>query len=179
MTNNDLEPHRCEWVSADPLYIEYHDKEWGVPDYDSVALFEKLILDGAQAGLSWITILKKREGYRRAFDQFNPEKMAIYSDEKLEALMQNPEIVRNKLKIQSARKNARAFLDIEAKTSFSDFLWQFVGGSPIQNSWMSHSEIPTETAESQSNEQGIEKSGVYLCWSDDCLCVYASSGYGE
>lgn len=154
-----MKEQRCPWCGTDPIYVDYHDNEWGVPDYTDEGLFEKLILDGAQAGLSWITILKKREGYRRAFDQFNIEKMARYTDLKLEKLAQNPEIVRNKLKIKSARQNARAFLEISEKDTFSHFLWQFVEGKPIQNHFNSMQEVPVLTVESEAMSKALKKAG--------------------
>lgn len=150
---------RCNWCGTDPLYVAYHDQEWGVPNYDSRDLFEKLILDGAQAGLSWITILRKREGYQKAFDNFDPEKMARYTDKKLEKLMLNPEIVRNKLKIKSARQNAQAYLKLSETQEFSDFLWQFVDGKPKQNRWKSMSQVPAETEESIAMSKALKKAG--------------------
>lgn len=152
---------RCAWCgTTDPLYIRYHDEEWGVPIYDDQMLFAKLILDGAQAGLSWITILRKRENYWAAFDQFNPEKIARYDDAKIGELLQNPGIVRNRLKVQSAVKNARGYLEImEKEGSFSEFLWGFVDGRPLQNSWRSLAEVPTETKESQAMSKALKKRG--------------------
>ncbi len=152
---------RCDWCgTTDKLYVNYHDTEWGVPIYDDRLLFAKLILDGAQAGLSWITILRKRENYWEAFDQFDPEVIAAYSDEKLEGLRQNPGIVRNRLKIASVRKNAQGYLRIvEEHGSFSDFLWGFVDGRPIQNSWESMADVPTETAESRAMSKALKKYG--------------------
>ncbi|WP_420640861.1 DNA-3-methyladenine glycosylase I [Candidatus Leptofilum sp.] len=152
---------RCAWCgTTDPLYIRYHDEEWGVPIYDDRLLFAKLILDGAQAGLSWITILRKRENYWAAFDQFDPEKIARYDDAKIAELLQNPGIVRNRLKVQSAVKNARGYLEImEKESSFSRFLWDFVDGCPIQNSWRSMAEVPAETAESQAMSKELKKRG--------------------
>lgn len=122
--------HRCGWCGVEPIYVDYHDTEWGVPEYDSQALFEKLMLDGFQAGLSWITILRKRGAFRAAFDNFNPEIMARYKAEKLQSLMQDSGIVRNRLKIQASVTNAQAYLEIE---DFSKYLWDFVDGKPIQN----------------------------------------------
>jgi DNA-3-methyladenine glycosylase I len=152
--------NRCSWCGDDPLYVKYHDEEWGVPIYDDQLLFAKLILDGAQAGLSWITILRKRENYWQAFDQFNPEKIARYDETKLAELLQNPGIVRNRLKIQSAVKNARGYLAVqEQHGSFSDFLWQFVDGEPIQNAWMTMAEIPAQTAVSQAMSKALKKQG--------------------
>lgn len=155
------ETNRCAWCgSTDPLYLRYHDEEWGVPEYDDQRLFAKLILDGAQAGLSWITILRKRENYWAAFDQFDPAKIACYDEAKIAELLQNPGIVRNRLKVQSAIKNARGYLEImEKEGSFSTFLWDFVGGAPIQNSWRSLAEVPAETKESQAMSKALKKRG--------------------
>lgn len=150
---------RCDWSGSDPLYIQYHDEEWGIPIFDSQQLFEKLILDGAQAGLSWITILRKRDGYRKAYDNFNPEKMARYTDKKLEKLMQNPDIVRNRLKINSARQNARAFLALQESGEFSEFLWAFVGGQQKVNKCQTMADLPAETAESQAMSKALKKLG--------------------
>ena len=152
---------RCGWCgTTDPLYIRYHDEEWGVPEFDDQRLFAKLILDGAQAGLSWITILRKRENYWAAFDQFDPAKIARYDEAKIAELLQNPGIVRNRLKVQSAVKNARGYLEImEKEGSFSRFLWDFVDGAPIQNSWQHLSDVPAETAESQAMSKALKKRG--------------------
>ncbi|MCP5098887.1 MAG: DNA-3-methyladenine glycosylase I [Chloroflexi bacterium] len=152
--------HRCEWCGDDPLYVKYHDEEWGVPVYDDRLLFAKLILDGAQAGLSWITILRKRENYWAAFDQFDAEKIARYDDEKIGVLLQNRGIIRNRQKVRSTVKNAQAYLDIlEKEGSFSDFLWQFVDGKPIQNSWQSMAEVPAKTAVSEAMSKALKKRG--------------------
>ncbi len=152
--------NRCAWVGAEPIYIDYHDVEWGVPVYDDQALFAKLILDGAQAGLSWITILRKRDSYYAAFDNFDPQKIARYDDAKLAELLQNPGIVRNRLKVQSAVKNARGYLQIMEETgSFSDFLWQFVNGRPIVNRWQSLSQLPAQTAESEALSKALKAYG--------------------
>ncbi len=154
------ERNRCTWCGQEPLYVQYHDVEWGVPEYDDRQLFAKLILDGAQAGLSWITILRKRENYWAAFDQFDAEKIARYDEAKIAELLQNPGIVRNRLKVQSAVKNARGFLDIlEKEGSFSGFLWQFVDGRPIQNQWRTLQELPAETAESQAMSKALKQYG--------------------
>ena len=140
--------------------MKYHDEEWGVPVYDDHLLFAKLILDGAQAGLSWITILRKRENYWAAFDQFDPEKIARYDDKKIAELLQNPGIVRNRLKVQAAVKNARGYLDImEKEGSFSDYLWQFVDGQPVQNRWQSMDEVPAVTAVSTTMSKTLKKRG--------------------
>ncbi len=139
---------RCDWCGEDELYQQYHDDEWGVPCYDDATLFEFLLLEGAQAGLSWITILRKRENYRAAFDQFNPEKIARYTPKKIDKLLTNPGIVRNRLKVESAVRNARAYLSVvEHHGAFSDYIWQFVDGTPIQNHWKSMKQVPTSTPE--------------------------------
>ncbi len=151
---------RCTWPGEDPLYVAYHDEEWGVPEYDSQQLFEKLILDGAQAGLSWITILRKRDGYRKAFDNFNPEKMARYTDKKITRLMQDTGIVRNRLKISSAVKNAQAYLRImEGAQTFSEFLWAFVDGRPQQHAYKTLAEVPAETPVSQAMSKALKQAG--------------------
>jgi len=151
---------RCPWCGDDRLYVHYHDTVWGRPEYNSLALFEKLCLDGQQAGLSWITILRKQETYRAAYDHFNPEKIVQYSDAKVAELLANPGIVRNKLKVQSIIKNARGFLDLQEKgIEFSRFLWSFVGSSPIQNSWRSFDEVPVTTPESEAMSKALKRAG--------------------
>ena len=152
--------NRCGWCGADPLYVAYHDEEWGVPVYDDQVLFEFLILEGAQAGLSWSTILKKREGYHRAFDGFDVEKVARYDGIKISALLTDPGIVRNQLKIGSAVTNAQAFLNIQdERGSFSDYIWSFVDGRPIQNSWRSLAEIPAKTPLAETLSKDLKKRG--------------------
>ena len=137
---------RCPWPKQDPLYVAYHDDEWGVPEYDDRALYEKLVLDGFQAGLSWITILRKRDNFRRAFDGFNPEKIARYPERKVESLMKDAGIVRNRAKIEGAVSSARAWLDIMDKgPGFSDLLWDFLDGKPKQNAFRSTKLVPAET----------------------------------
>ena len=134
---------RCGWCGDDELYVRYHDEEWGVPLRDDRALFEFLVLEGAQAGLAWITVLRKREGYRRAFDNFDPAKVARYTDRKLQLLLDNPGIIRNRLKVFSARQNARAFLAVQEEWgSFANYMWHFVDGEPIQNRWRTLAEVP-------------------------------------
>ena len=151
---------RCGWCGDDPLYVEYHDKEWGVPVRDDQTLFEFLILEGAQAGLAWITVLRKREGYRKAFANFDPQKVARFTDAKLDKLLLNPEIIRNKLKVYGARKNARAFLAVqEEKGSFSDYLWDFVDGTPIQNRRRNLKAIPATTPLSDTISKDMKKHG--------------------
>lgn len=143
------------------FYAEYHDCEWGVPSHDDYHLFEMLILEGAQAGLSWETILKKREGYRKAFHYFNPKKVAAMGDQELEALRENPAIIRNKLKIYSARQNAKVFLEIQQEFgSFDAYLWTFVGGAPIKNHWINAAEVPVSTPESDALSKDLKKRGM-------------------
>ena len=161
---------RCEWCGDDPLYLKYHDEEWGVPVYDDRLLFAKLILDGAQAGLSWITILRKRENYWQAFDDFDPQVIARYDDAKIAALMDNPGIVRNRLKIKAAIQNAGGYLNIqEEHGSFSRYLWDFVGGSPIVNAWGSMSQLPATSPESVAlsidlKSRGFNFVGPTICY---------------
>ncbi|RIK95520.1 MAG: DNA-3-methyladenine glycosylase I [Proteobacteria bacterium] len=157
-------PERCPWCGADPLYVAYHDHEWGVPERDDRALYEKLILDGFQAGLSWITILRKRENFRRAFDGFQPEKIARYTPRKIEALMTDAGIVRNRAKVEGAVKSARAYLELaDQGVSFSDFLWDFVDGRPIQNRWTKDHKIPAETKQSQAMSKALKQAGFVFC----------------
>ena len=142
---------RCAWPGADPLYIKYHDKEWGVPVYKDRKLFEFLILEGAQAGLSWLTILKRREGYRKAFANFDVQKVARYNKRKIESLLKDPGIIRNRLKVECAVSNAKAFIKVQKEFgSFSNYQWQFVGGKPIKNKWKSIKELPVTTKESDA-----------------------------
>lgn len=169
--------NRCNWVSDDPLYIDYHDTEWGVPIYDDQLLFAKLILDGAQAGLSWITILRKRENYWQAFDNFDPEKIARYDDQKIAQLLQNPGIVRNRLKVQAAIKNARGYLAIREKEgAFADFLWQFVDGAPIQNNWQTLSDLPTETTVSRAMSKALKSYGFNFVGPTICYAFMQAVG---
>ena len=151
---------RCGWAGDDATYVSYHDTEWGVPVYDDQRLFEFLVLEGAQAGLSWITILRKRDAYRKAFANFDPEKVARFNAKKLDALMQDAGIVRNRLKIESAVKNARAFLKLQEELgSFSDYQWAFVGGKPLQNRHASMKQIPARTPISDALSKDLKKRG--------------------
>jgi DNA-3-methyladenine glycosylase I len=151
---------RCEWAGDDPLMQQYHDEEWGVPKRDDRRLFEDLVLDGAQAGLSWMTILRKRENYRAAFDNFDPVKVAAYGEEKIAELLGNAGIVRNKQKINSAIKNARAFLMVQDEFgSFDAYLWGFVDGKPIQNAWENMSQLPAKTELSETISKELKKRG--------------------
>jgi DNA-3-methyladenine glycosylase I len=154
---------RCPWPKLDPLYVRYHDEEWGVPEYDDRALYEKLILDGFQAGLSWITILRKRENFRRAFDGFDPAKIARYTPRKVEKLMQDEGIVRNRMKIEGAVLSARAYLDVMEKEGFSRLLWDFVGGRPKVNHFRSTSQVPAETAVSRQISKELTRRGFKFC----------------
>ena len=147
---------RCKWCGTDPVYVAYHDTEWGVPEYDSRALFEKLQLDGFQAGLSWITILRKREAFRKAFDDFNPEKMARYRPAKLERLMNDAGIVRNRLKIEASVSNAQAYLAIP---DFSAYLWNFMDGRPLQNKLHSTKQIQASTPLAEKISKDMKKRG--------------------
>lgn len=151
---------RCAWVTDDPLYIHYHDYEWGRPVFNDHILFEMLTLEGAQAGLSWLTILKRRENYRKAFANFDPYKISLFGEENVQQLMRYPGIIRNELKIRSVITNAKAFLKIQAEYGrFSDYLWQFVDGKPIKNHWRSQEEVPTVTKESERLSKDLKKRG--------------------
>ena len=168
---------RCGWCGDDPLYIEYHDKEWGVPVFDDRKLFEMLVLEGAQAGLSWITVLRKRENYRRAFDDFAIEKVARYNSRDIERLLGDAGIVRNRLKVESAIKNARNILAVrDQHGSFSDFLWSFVDNSPIQNAWRSLTEIPASTKESDRMSKELKRLGFGFVGSTICYAFMQSVG---
>ncbi|WP_372981003.1 DNA-3-methyladenine glycosylase I [Marinobacter sediminum] len=151
---------RCPWCGTDPLYVHYHDTVWGRPEYDDLALFEKLCLDGQQAGLSWITILRKQGSYREAYDHFDPERIVHYDQARVEKLLTNPGIIRNRLKVNSIIKNARGFLELrEQGIGFSDFLWSFVDGSPIQNRWHSIDQVPVTTPESEAMSAALKRAG--------------------
>ena len=151
---------RCSWCGDDDLYVRYHDEEWGVPLRDDRALFEFLVLEGAQAGLAWITVLRKREGYRAAFDNFDPAKVARYSDRTLQRLLNNPRIVRNRLKVFSTRQNARAFLAVQEEWgSFSNYIWHFVDGKPVQNRWRSMAEVPATSPLSDRISKDLKRRG--------------------
>ncbi len=168
---------RCGWSTSDLLYLEYHDSEWGVPVHDDRKLFEMLILEGAQAGLSWITILKKRENYRKAFDNFDAAKIARYDTRKKRRLLANAGIVRNRLKIDAAIGNARAFLLIQKEfKSFDTYIWQFVGGKPKQNRWKSLKEIPPKTAESDAMSKDLKNRGFKFIGSTICYAFMQATG---
>ncbi len=168
---------RCEWVTNDPIYIEYHDKEWGVPVHDDLKLFEMLLLEGAQAGLSWITILKRRETYRIAYDSFNPVKIANWDQSKIDSLLQDPGIIRNKLKVNSAVINAKAYLQVLTEySSFDEFIWSFVGGKPIKNSWKELSQIPVTTQESDAMSKELKRRGFKFVGSTICYAYMQAVG---
>jgi DNA-3-methyladenine glycosylase I len=171
---NDL---RCAWCGDDPLYRTYHDTEWGVPLHDDQALFEFLILEGAQAGLSWITVLRKRENYRAAFDEFDVARIARYDAGKIAKLLQNPGIIRNRLKVGAAVTNAQKFLEIQEQFgSFNAFIWQFVDGKPIQNAWRSIAEVPASTTESDAMSKELKRRGFKFVGSTICYAHMQATG---
>jgi DNA-3-methyladenine glycosylase I len=168
---------RCAWAGDDALYQSYHDGEWGVPVHDDRTLFEFLILEGAQAGLSWITILRKRENYRAAFDRFDAARVAAYDANKIESLLQNSGIVRNRLKIQAAVTNAQKFLEVQSEFgSFDQFVWQFVEGRPRQNTWRSLSEIPASTRQSDAMSKELKRRGFKFVGSTICYAHMQATG---
>lgn len=168
---------RCSWAGNDALYQHYHDTEWGVPLHDDQRLFEFLILEGAQAGLSWITILRKRENYRAAFDNFDAVRIAAYDTDKIASLLQNPGIVRNRLKVQSTVLNAQQFLRIRDEFgSFDRFLWQFVGGKPVQNAWRSLSEVPASTEVSDVMSRELKRRGFKFVGTTICYALMQATG---
>lgn len=168
---------RCPWPGSDPLYVDYHDREWGVPVHDDRLLFEHLVLDGAQAGLSWLTILKRREGYRRAFDNFEIAKVAAYTEADVERLMADPGIIRNRLKILAAIKNAKATLKvIEEFGSLDAYLWGFVGGRTVQNAWTSLAQLPATSEISDRMSKDLKKRGFGFVGSTICYAFMQASG---
>ena len=168
---------RCEWAGSDPLMVEYHDREWGVPVHDDRTHFEFLILEGAQAGLSWSTILKKRAAYRAAFSQFDPRKVARYDDRKLAALLENPGIVRNRLKIHGTVRNARAFLELQKEFgSFDAYIWRLVGGRPKQTRLRSAGDLLARTAESDAMSKELVKRGFTFVGSTICYAYMQAIG---
>lgn len=154
---------RCSWCGTDPLYVAYHDTEWGVPEHDSRALWEKLVLDGFQAGLSWITILRKRDDFREEFEGFDPERIARWDEDRIARALTNPGIVRHRGKIAGTVKGARLFLEIEENEGFAPWLWSFVGGQPIQNDFASMADVPTSTTESAAMSKALKKRGFTFC----------------
>lgn len=168
---------RCEWAKGSELYLAYHDTEWGVPVHDDRQLFEFLILEGAQAGLSWATILNKRQGYRLAYDNFDPQKVARYGDRKIEQLLGNAAIVRNKLKISASIANAIAFENVQTEFgSFDGYIWRFVDGKPKRNSWRSANKVPASTKESESMSKDLKKRGFKFVGSTICYAFMQAIG---
>ena len=168
---------RCAWAGTDPLYVAYHDEEWGIPLHDDRGLFEMLILEGAQAGLAWITILRKRENYRRAFDGFDPEKVARYGTKKIASLLEDSGIVRNRLKVGAAVDNARATLEVQSEFGSLDaYLWSFVDGEPIVNRWTSMAQVPARTAESDVLSKALRKRGFRFVGSTICYAFMQAVG---
>ena len=168
---------RCEWATGDPLVVEYHDKEWGIPEHNDRRLFEFLILEGAQAGLSWLTVLKKRENYRAAFDRFDPEKVARYNSRRVRALLTDAGIIRNQLKIVATIQNAKAFLAVQKEFgSFDAFVWRFVGGQPIKNRWRNLKQLPANTTESDMMSQALRKREFKFVGSTICYAYMQAVG---
>jgi len=168
--------NRCGWVGSDPIYQAYHDNEWGIPETDSQALFAKLCLDGQQAGLSWITILKKQQNYENAFHQFNPVKIATMTDSDVERLMHDKGIVRNKLKIESIIRNAKGYLAIEKSQPFSEFIWQFTDGKTVVNHWKDFREAPTSTEASKAMSKALKKQGFNFVGETICYAFMQAVG---
>ncbi len=168
---------RCFWAGDDPLYIAYHDEEWGKPLHDDRKLFELLCLEGAQAGLSWITILRKRKNYRKAFDRFDPKKVARYDAKKVKELLADAGIVRNRLKVNAFIENARAFLAVQDEFgSFDAYIWQFVGGKPIVNCWQTGKEIPVKTPEAEAMSKDLKKRGFRFVGPTICYAYMQAAG---
>jgi DNA-3-methyladenine glycosylase I len=168
---------RCWWAGSDPLYVAYHDREWGVPSRDARHLFEMLTLEGAQAGLSWITILRKRDNYIAAFDGFDVERIARYTPGRVQKLMANPGIIRNRLKIEGTVRNARAFLDLQEETGDAvRWLWEFVGGRPKKNQWKTQRDVPATTAESDAMSRALKKQGFTFVGSTICYSFMQATG---
>jgi len=169
--------NRCSWAGSDPLYIKYHDTEWGVPVHNDRQWFEFLILEGAQAGLSWLTILRKRPNYRKAFDKFNPDIIAAYDTAKINVLLSDAGIIRNKLKIEAAIKNASSFLAVQQEFgSFDQYIWQFVGGSVLKNSWESVTEIPAQTRLSTAMSADLKRRGFKFVGPTICYAFMQATG---
>ncbi|CAH2032520.1 DNA-3-methyladenine glycosylase I [Trichlorobacter ammonificans] len=177
MTTREASLNRCGWSGSDPLYCRYHDEEWGVPVHDDRLLFEFLTLEGAQAGLSWITILRKRDAYREAFAGFDPEVVARFDQTKIATLLANPGIVRNRLKVESAVSNARAFLAVQEQFgSFNAYMWRFVDGRPVQNSWKSLAEVPASTPVSDALSKDLKQRGFRFVGSTICYAHMQAVG---
>ena len=172
-----MEKKICEWVGSDPLYIDYHNNEWGRPVYDDQKLFEYLILDTFQAGLSWLTVLRKRENFRKAFDNFDAVKIAAYHEKKIQELLHNKGIIRNQLKIRAAVSNAQAYLKVkEEYGSFSEYIWRFTGGKPKINHWKHIGEVPASTPESDAMSKDLKKRGFKFVGSTICYAFMQAAG---
>lgn len=167
---------RCGWCGTEPLYTDYHDNEWGVPERDPRALWEKLVLDGFQAGLSWITILRKRDSFREVFEGFDPERVARWGEKDIENALQNPGIIRHRGKIEATVKGARLFLEIESDKGFTPWLWGFVDGAPVQNRWTSLSEVPASTDQSVTMSKALKKRGFNFCGPVICYAFMQAVG---
>ncbi|RMG86565.1 MAG: DNA-3-methyladenine glycosylase I [Chloroflexi bacterium] len=168
---------RCAWAGDDPLYIVYHDNEWGEPVHDDRLLFEMLILEGAQAGLSWITVLRRRKAYREVFDNFEPQIVAAYDEAKINALLQDARIIRNRAKIHSAVRNARAFLQVQEEFgSFDSYIWRFVDGQPKINCWQTLADVPTQTVESQAMSKDLKQRGFNFVGPTICYAFMQACG---
>ena len=168
---------RCDWAGTDPLYVQYHDTEWGTPVFDDRKLFEFLILEGAQAGLSWITILKKRQNFAKAYDNFDAKRMARYNTKKIERLLENKGIIRNELKIRGAIQNAESFLQVQKELGgFATYIWQFVGGKPRKNAWESPAEIPSQTEESTAMSRDLKRRGFRFVGPTICYALMQAVG---
>jgi len=170
-------PTRCRWAESDPLYRQYHDSEWGVPLHDDTKLFEFLVLEGAQAGLSWLTILKKRDNYRRAFDDFVPARVSTYGSDRIAALLSDAGIIRNRLKIEATVLNARAFQAVQKEFgSFDDYIWRFVGGDSIRNCWKSESQVPAQSKESAAMSKELKRRGFRFVGPTICYAFMQAVG---
>jgi DNA-3-methyladenine glycosylase I len=171
-------PRRCEWADAgDPLNVAYHDEEWGVPSHDDRHLFEFLTLEGAQAGLSWATILRKREGYRSAFEQFDPDRVARFNRRKIEGLLRDPSIVRNRLKVESTVNNARRVLEVQEEFgTFNSYIWGFVGGAPIVGRWRTLKDLPSATQESNAMSKDLKRRGFRFIGATVCYSCMQATG---
>ena len=167
---------RCGWCGTEPIYVDYHDTEWGVPEYDPRALWEKLVLDGFQAGLSWITILRKRDAFRAEFEGFDPERIARWDAKNVENALQNPGIIRHRGKIEGTIRSARLFLEIESTEGFTPYLWGFVGGKPVQNGWTSMGQVPAATDESTAMSKALKKRGFTFCGPVICYAFMQATG---
>lgn len=172
-----MDRERCKWAGSDPLYVAYHDEEWGVPEHDEIRLFEMLILEGAQAGLSWLTILRKREGYRRAFAGFDPARVARFDARKIASLLKDPGIVRNRLKVESSVRNARAFLGIQQEFgSFDRYLWDRVDGRPVVGRWKTMEQVPARTELSDRLSRDLKRRGMNFVGSTICYAFLQAVG---